>query len=223
MSEKIECPKCGNEFSVAEALSSEIEEKFKKKFQKDALKKEAEIEKIQEDLENEKKSLLKKQADMEKTIQEKLLALNLTANVQVIDGSTPLKKRAEILQRFDHSDLPCILLMTLKTGGVGLNLTRANYVFHIDPWWNPQVENQATDRTRRIGQKKCVQIYKYIMKDSLEEKIQLLKDDKQQLFSSFLDEDTIFEQQSDTKKQRRQLTKDDFTYLLKTEALISPH
>ena len=72
MSEKIECPKCGNEFSVAEALSSEIEEKFKKKFQKDALKKEAEIEKIQEDLENEKKSLLKKQADMEKTIQEKL-------------------------------------------------------------------------------------------------------------------------------------------------------
>jgi SNF2 family DNA or RNA helicase len=62
-------------------------------------------------------------------------------------------------------------MMTLKTGGVGLNLTKANYVFHLEPWWNPAAENQASDRVHRIGQTRSVQIYRYIMRNSVEEKI----------------------------------------------------
>ena len=72
--------------------------------------------------------------------------------------------------------------MTLKTGGVGLNLVKASTVIHLDPWWNPAAEHQATDRAHRIGQKKSVQVYRYIMKDSLEERIQELKGYKQKLF-----------------------------------------
>jgi SNF2 family DNA or RNA helicase len=82
-------------------------------------------------------------------------------------GSSSSKQRKEILQEFNQNDQAYVLIMTLKTGmGVGLNLTKANYIFHIEPWWNPSVESQATDRVHRIGQKRSVQVYKYIMKDS---------------------------------------------------------
>ena len=79
--------------------------------------------------------------------------------------------------------------MTLKTGGVGLNLTKAQYVFHLEPWWNPQAENQGTDRAHRMGQKKKVFVYRYIMKDSLEERMQKLKNLKNEAFSALLSED----------------------------------
>lgn len=78
--------------------------------------------------------------------------------------------------------------MTLKTGGAGLNLTRASYVFHLEPWWNPAVENQATDRAHRMGQERPVQVYRYVMNDTVEEKIELLKARKSAVFDAVMND-----------------------------------
>jgi superfamily II DNA or RNA helicase len=104
--------------------------------------------------------------------------------VFVLHGGVPTKQRQKILSEFDKMTGGAVLVMTLKTGGVGLNLTKASYVFHLEPWWNPSVENQATDRAHRIGQHKAVQVFRYIMHESLEEKIELLKDRKDRKFQS---------------------------------------
>lgn len=104
--------------------------------------------------------------------------------VFVINGQTPRSEREVILKTFQESEKGSVLLMTLKTGGVGLNLTRASYVFHIEPWWNPAVENQATDRAHRMGQTRPVQVYRYVMEDSVEEKMELLKLRKSLRFDS---------------------------------------
>jgi len=77
-------------------------------------------------------------------------------------------------------------LISLKAGGVGLNLTAADYVIHIDPWWNPAVEQQATDRTHRIGQEKPVFIYKLIVRESVEEKMVHLQERKRALADSII-------------------------------------
>ena len=103
-----------------------------------------------------------------------------------LKGSDPTSAREVTLNDFNHSTAPGVLAMTLKTGGIGLNLTRASVVFHLEPWWNPAVENQATDRAHRLGQTKSVQVYRYIMKESLEERIQELKVHKQNLFDGLL-------------------------------------
>jgi hypothetical protein len=87
----------------------------------------------------------------------------------VIDGSVTSKKRMELVDKFNSDDTN-VFLITLKAGGTGLNLTSADVVIHLDLWWNPQVENQATDRAYRIGQKNNVQVYKLITKNSIEEK-----------------------------------------------------
>ncbi len=109
-------------------------------------------------------------------------------SVLTLHGSIERNKRHIILQNFE--DLPAggVLLMTLKTGGVGLNLTKANYVFHLEPWWNPAVENQATDRVHRLGQQRSVQVYRYIMHESVEEKIELLKARKSERFNALFSE-----------------------------------
>ena len=87
-------------------------------------------------------------------------------------GSTPQSKREEMVDRFQHDPSgPRLFILSLKAGGVGLNLTRANHVFHFDRWWNPAVENQATDRAFRIGQTKNVQVHKFVCNGTLEEKI----------------------------------------------------
>ena len=86
-----------------------------------------------------------------------------------LDGATT-RREAEV-QRFKEDKEMQVFLISIKAGGVGLNLTEADYVFILDPWWNPAVEQQAIDRTHRIGQKKNVFIYKFITKDSIEEKI----------------------------------------------------
>lgn len=101
--------------------------------------------------------------------------------------------------------------MTLKTGGVGLNLTKASYVFHLEPWWNPSVENQATDRAHRLGQSKAVQVFRYIMHESLEEKIELLKDRKDRKFQSLF---TETEKDADVAVGGGGLSKQDFDLLL---------
>ncbi len=105
-----------------------------------------------------------------------------------MSGSDSRATRVDTLTRFNELNSGAILLMTLKTGGVGLNLTKANYVFHIDPWWNPAVENQATDRVHRIGQTKSISVYRLIMKESVEEKVELLKLKKGALFNSMFGE-----------------------------------
>jgi SNF2 family DNA or RNA helicase len=89
------------------------------------------------------------------------------------------------VRRFQNGEVP-LFLISLKAGGVGLNLTAADTVIHYDPWWNPAAENQATDRAWRIGQDKPVFVYKLIAKGTLEEKIQLLQQKKSDLAQSIL-------------------------------------
>ncbi|MBN3958178.1 DEAD/DEAH box helicase [Nostoc sp. NMS8] len=97
-------------------------------------------------------------------------------------GSTTKKQREEMIDRFQHDPQgPPIMILSLKAGGVGLNLTRANHVFHFDRWWNPAVENQATDRVFRIGQTRNVQVHKFVCTGTLEEKIHDMIESKKQL------------------------------------------
>ena len=101
-----------------------------------------------------------------------------------LDGST--KKRAEVVERFQEGDAP-VFLISLKAGGVGLNLTAADTVIHLDPWWNPAVEAQATDRAHRIGQKNVVTSYKLITRGTVEEKILALQEEKKKMMEVVLD------------------------------------
>jgi SNF2 family DNA or RNA helicase len=97
-------------------------------------------------------------------------------------GGTSKKQREEMVDRFQHDPQgPRLFILSLKAGGVGLNLTRANHVFHFDRWWNPAVENQATDRVFRIGQTRNVQVHKFVCSGTLEEKIHDLIESKKAL------------------------------------------
>lgn len=98
-----------------------------------------------------------------------------------IDGSTSLKKRKEAIELFQSDEYIPYMVLSIKAGGVGLNLTKANHVIHFDRWWNPAVENQATDRAFRIGQKKNVIVHKFICEGTIEEKIDQLIEDKVKL------------------------------------------
>ncbi len=105
-----------------------------------------------------------------------------------LDGSTPVHKRKQLVESFQHSTEPTVFLISLKAGGKGLNLTRATYVYHMDPWWNPAVENQASDRAHRIGQTEQVTITRLIMKHTIEEKMMALKEQKTQLYKAILED-----------------------------------
>lgn len=100
----------------------------------------------------------------------------------VLHGSTPVKKRKDIVNKFQSNEeyIP-FLILSIKAGGVGLNLTSANHVIHFDRWWNPAVENQATDRAFRIGQHKNVIVHKFITKGTIEEKVDLMIEEKTKL------------------------------------------
>ena len=111
-----------------------------------------------------------------------------------IDGSQTINKRQEQVDLFQAQKNP-LFLISLKAGGVGLNLTAASYVFIMDPWWNPAVENQAIDRAHRIGQKNNLTVYRPIIKNSVEEKVLKLQEEKKQLFADLLStnaDDEIF-------------------------------
>ncbi|MFT7007260.1 MAG: superfamily II DNA or RNA helicase [Colwellia sp.] len=97
-------------------------------------------------------------------------------------------KRQEVVDKFQRGEVP-VFLISLRAGGVGLNLTAADTVIHFDPWWNPAVENQATDRAYRIGQDKPVFVYKYIIENSIEEKIQKIQQNKAALAKALLSEE----------------------------------
>lgn len=107
-------------------------------------------------------------------------------NVLYLDGKVKIDKRAELVERFNSGDGD-IFIISLKAGGSGLNLTGADTVIHFDPWWNPSVENQATDRAHRIGQKNTVNVFKFITKGTIEEKIDLIKGEKSKIISEILD------------------------------------
>ena len=110
----------------------------------------------------------------------------LGVSYNYLDGSTPRKKRAHIVNSFQSGESD-VFLISLKAGGTGLNLTAANFVIHMDPWWNPAVEDQASDRAHRIGQTQPVTIYRIIAKNSIEEKILALHKTKRNLADGLLE------------------------------------
>jgi SNF2 family DNA or RNA helicase len=107
-----------------------------------------------------------------------------------LDGATA--KRGEVVKEFQSNKDIKLFLISIKAGGVGLNLTEADYVFILDPWWNPAVEQQAIDRTHRIGQNKNVFIYKFITKDTVEEKILALQNRKRKVAESLITTEESF-------------------------------
>jgi SNF2 family DNA or RNA helicase len=120
------------------------------------------------------------------------------------DGSTSAPDREKEIQRFQNDENCRVFLISLKAGGVGLNLTAADYVYIVDPWWNPAVEQQAIDRTHRIGQTKNIFAYRMICKDTVEDKILKLQERKRALAADLITDDTSFV---------KALTKEDVEYL----------
>jgi SNF2 family DNA or RNA helicase len=109
---------------------------------------------------------------------------NLSIPFVKLTGRT--RNRQKVIDEFQNGDVP-VFLISLKAGGAGLNLTAADTVIHVDPWWNPAVENQATDRAHRIGQNKPVFVYKLVANGTVEEKIQALQKQKQALADALFD------------------------------------
>lgn len=132
---------------------------------------------------------------------------NLDINYSYLDGKMSSKERLKKVKEFNEKEDSKVFLISLKTGGTGLNLTSANLVIHFDPWWNPSVENQATDRAYRIGQESNVEVLKLICKGTIEEKIVNLQDDKNSIIDSILDENIM-------NKNLNNLTKEDILNIL---------
>jgi len=124
---------------------------------------------------------------------------------EYLDGK--VRDRAQKIKNFQQNPDVTAFLISLKAGGLGVNLTAADYVFHLDPWWNPAVERQATDRAHRIGQDKRVFVYKYIMKNSVEEKILALQRKKKQISDELITSDSNF---------IKQITRKDLEILFET-------
>lgn len=99
----------------------------------------------------------------------------------VLHGGTAVKKRTQMVEEFQSEKYIPYMVLSVKAGGTGLNLTNANHVIHFDRWWNPAVENQATDRAFRIGQTKNVMVHKFVCKGTIEEKIDELIESKKEL------------------------------------------
>jgi SNF2 family DNA or RNA helicase len=119
-----------------------------------------------------------------KIIREFLDSKNIS--YQYLDGGTPSKQRQQRVEAFQSGEGD-LFLISLKAGGLGLNLTAADYVIHMDPWWNPAIEDQASDRAHRIGQTRPVTIYRLVCKNSIEEKIVKLHEEKRDLAGSLLE------------------------------------
>jgi superfamily II DNA or RNA helicase len=107
-----------------------------------------------------------------------------------LHGGTAVAKRRDLVADFQREDGPPFFILSIKAGGTGLNLTAASHVIHFDRWWNPAVENQATDRAFRIGQRRNVLVHKFVTRGTIEEKIDALIREKQQMANEILDSDT---------------------------------
>lgn len=119
-----------------------------------------------------------------------------------LHGGTKVKEREDMIRRFQAERGPKVFILSLKAGGVGLNLTRANHVFHFDRWWNPAVENQATDRAFRIGQMRNVQVHKFVCAGTLEEKIDEMIESKKALAMRIIGADESWLTELDTASLR---------------------
>lgn len=140
----------------------------------------------------------------------------LSIPVYTLHGGLSTKERMKSVSDFQLSQEPGVLLMTLKTGGVGLNLTKASVVYHLEPWWNPAVEAQATARAHRMGQSKDVKVFNLLLEGSLEERISDLKLKKQAAFDRlFGTEESVEDVSASTFGV---LSREDFEFLLKVES-----
>jgi superfamily II DNA or RNA helicase len=157
---------------------------------------------ITENISNHKALVFSQFLGMLALIKEKLKELEV--DFEYFDGSTTAIERERAIQRFQNDENCRVFLISLKAGGVGLNLTAADYVYIVDPWWNPAVEQQAIDRTHRIGQTKNIFAYRMICKDTIEDKILQLQDKKRMLAKDLITDDEGFV---------KSLTREDVEYL----------
>jgi non-specific serine/threonine protein kinase len=157
---------------------------------------------VTENISNHKALIFSQFLGMLSLIKEKLQELNV--DYEYFDGSTSPADRQKAIQRFQQDDNCLVFLISLKACGVGLNLTAADYVYIVDPWWNPAVEQQAIDRTHRIGQTKNIFAYRMICKDTVEDKIIHLQEKKRLLAADIITDDTGFV---------KSLTREDIEYL----------
>jgi superfamily II DNA or RNA helicase len=157
---------------------------------------------IEENIGNHKALVFSQFLGMLALIKEKLTERGVV--FEYFDGSTSAPDREKAIQHFQNDDNCRVFLISLKAGGVGLNLTAADYVYIVDPWWNPAVEQQAIDRTHRIGQTKNIFAYRMICKDTIEDKILQLQERKRLLAKDLISDDTGFV---------KNLTREDVEYL----------
>lgn len=157
---------------------------------------------ITENISNHKALVFSQFLGMLALIKEKMKELGVT--YEYFDGSTSAVDREKAIQNFQNNEDCRVFLISLKAGGVGLNLTAADYVYIVDPWWNPAVEQQAIDRTHRIGQTKNVFAYRMICTDTVEDKILKLQERKRALAKDLITDDEGFV---------KSLTKEDVEYL----------
>ena len=135
---------------------------------------------------------------------QRYLKHNLHYNTYYLHGGTPQKKREQMITQFQNPETePSAFVLSLKAGGVGITLTRANHVFHFDRWWNPSVEDQATDRAFRIGQQKNVFVHKFVTLGTLEERIDQMIEDKKKIANMVVgaDESWLTELDNDSFKK----------------------
>ena len=140
---------------------------------------------------DEKAIIFTQYVKMGEIIQE-IISKKLKCEIEFLHGSLSLKEREKVINNFQENDDCKFLVATIKTGGVGLNLTAASNVIHYDLWWNPAIENQATDRVHRIGQEKDVMVYRFITKGTLEEGIDSIVKSKIDLAEKAISNDETF-------------------------------
>lgn len=175
---------------------------FIENYHGDSGKLETLMELVEQTLESNHRMLIFSQfTSMLKIIEERLNQQGIS--YFYLDGSTDPSKRMEYAKRFNDGEKN-VFLISLKAGGTGLNLTGADTVIHYDPWWNPAVEDQASDRAYRIGQESKVQVFKLVTKNSIEEKILKLKEKKKELSDSVILSDEVFLNKL-TKEELREL------------------
>jgi hypothetical protein len=172
------------------------------KFENHSIKLEELAREITENISNHKALIFSQFLGMLSLIKEKLNELGV--KYEYFDGSTSAPDREVAIQNFQNDESVRVFLISLKAGGVGLNLTAADYVYIVDPWWNPAVEQQAIDRTHRIGQTKNIFAYRMICKDTIEDKILKLQEKKRALAKDLIADDASFV---------KSLTKEDVEYL----------
>jgi len=146
------------------------------------------LEMLDEVIDRNEKAIIFTQFTQMGDILEKILSFKYEFPILYFHGGVPAEKRKDIIERFQSEDFnsPPVLILSLRAGGTGLNLTGANTVFHFDRWWNPAVEKQATDRAYRIGQTEPVNVYKFITVETIEEKIDDLIEEKKELTDTII-------------------------------------